>query len=214
MIGKNSLRHRTHYTVTGCGEPIIFIHGVGLDHTMWHHQVNYFKKEYHVYTYDMLGHGKSEKINQASCKLTDFVDQLLDFMHEMNIERAHIIGFSMGGMVAQLFSIVYPEKVRSLIIANAVANRTEEERERVLNRLQQVETYGAKSTIDAAINRWFSKRFITENKNTINDVKNRLKQNDEKSYIQAYRLFATADAYLWKCLEKITAPTLVITGEN
>lgn len=204
----------THYKATGSGEPLIFIHGVGLDHTMWHQQIEYFSAHYTVFAYDMLGHGETEKMNQDAYSLEDFVEQLATFFQTVQIEQAHIVGFSMGGMVAQLFSITYPEMVKTLTIANAVANRTKEEQAAVLKRVKRVEEKGKDSTIDPAIERWFTASYLRANKEVIESVKKRLKQNDEKSYVNAYRVFATADETLWNQLTKIKAPTLIITGEH
>lgn len=117
----------TQFSYAGKGEPLIFIHGVGLDHNMWISQISYFSKLYTVYAIDMLGHGKSERLHQENVTLDDFIKQLYEFYTALNIDSAHVVGFSMGGMVAQYFAICYPERVKTLTIANAVANRTDEE---------------------------------------------------------------------------------------
>lgn len=206
-------KQKTNYISTGRGEPLILIHGVGLDHTMWQSQIEYLSSFYTVYAYDMLGHGHSE-IPADIYKLEDFSNQLNDFMKMLHIESAHIIGFSMGGMVAQRFCLSFPKKVKSLIIANSVANRNDEERKSILNRVRQVENEGKKATIEQAIDRWFSKEFIKNNIDIVKKIRNRLKTNNEKAYLNAYRIFATADRELWDKLNHIQVPAFIITGEN
>ncbi|MDW8797129.1 alpha/beta fold hydrolase [Staphylococcus shinii] len=203
----------TYYVTAGTGEPLILIHGVGLDHTMWKEHVNYFSSYYQVFAYDMLGHGKSRKPDKEKYELQDFTEQLLNFMNELNIHKPHILGFSMGGMVAQSFGIVYKEKVKSLTISNAVAHRNDKERLSVQGRIQDVEEKGKNSTIEPAIERWFNDEFIRRHLNLINQIKQRLKNNDEDSYLKAYRVFGEADRLLWEDLCEINAPTLVITGQ-
>ena len=207
-------KKKINYVSTGDGEPLILIHGVGLDHTMWQPQLEYFSSFYKVYAYDMMGHGDSEKPVRDFYKLEDFSSQLYEFMKGLNIESAHIVGFSMGGLVAQEFCLSFPEKVKSLTIANSVANRNDEERKLVLNRVKQVEDEGNNATIGAAIERWFSKEYIKNNIDTTKKIRYRLETNDEKAYLNAYRVFATADRELWDRLNQIQAPVFIITGEN
>lgn len=204
---------RINYASLGEGEPFILIHGVGLDHTMWQYQLDYFSSFYKVYAYDMLGHGGSEKPLKKEYTLADFTNQLSDFMEMHQIESAHLLGFSMGGMVAQSFSIAFPEKVRTVTIANAVANRTEEENNSILQRVKLVEKEGKDATIGAAIERWFNADYIMSHPDTVERIKLRLETNDEKAYLNAYRVFATADRALWNKLPQIKAPALIITGE-
>lgn len=205
---------KTNYSSSGEGEALIFIHGVGLDHTMWCSQISYFSNYYKVYAFDMLGHGNSQKLDQSQYTLKDFTEQLYDFCNRLDIKNAHIIGFSMGGMVAQHFSICYPQMVKTLTIANSVANRTEKETNAILDRVKMVEKNGKNATIDAAIKRWFTNDYVNTKQEIIVKIKERLKQNDEKSYLNAYRVFAMSDKQLWGKLEYIKVPTFIITGEN
>lgn len=214
MRNESSRNNMTHFVSAGNGEPLIFIHGVGLDHTMWQSQLDYFSSFYKVYAYDMIGHGQSEKPVKDYYRLDDFSNQLYSFTEMEQLEKAHIVGFSMGGLVAQKFSLIYPEKVKSLTIANSVANRNEEERKSVLGRVEQVEKEGKNSTIDAAINRWFSEEYIQNHSDVVQQVRTRLETNDDQAYLNAYRVFATADQDLWQELHQIQAPTFIITGEN
>lgn len=213
-MNEDALRDKqTQYVSYGEGEPVIFIHGVGLDHTMWQYQLDYFPSFFRVYAYDMVGHGASKMPSKDFYELKDFVIQLKNFMEVTHIEKAHIVGFSMGGMVAQAFSITYPEKVQTLTISNAVAMRNEEERKHVLNRVELVEKDGKNSTIGAAIERWFSQDFMKKNPDIIMKIRKRLEENNERAYLNAYRVFATADKELWDKLNQIQVPVFIITGE-
>jgi pimeloyl-ACP methyl ester carboxylesterase len=202
-----------NYIEKGQGDPIFLIHGVGMDHTMWHNQIDFLSISYRVIAFDMIGHGESAKPEQ-NYYLKDFVEQLYTLMNLLEIDQAHIIGFSMGGMVAQLFGILYPGKCKSLCFMSAVANRTKEQQQAVLNRVGQVEREGHLATIDAAIKRWFNESYYNQNPEIIKTVKTRLEKNDPKSYLKAYTVFATADQELWGKLDQISSPTLIITGEN
>ncbi|MFC7394138.1 alpha/beta fold hydrolase [Scopulibacillus cellulosilyticus] len=201
------------YEEKGHGEPVILIHGVGMDHTMWTKQVDALSKYYRVIVYDMLGHGGSDK-PPAPYNLSQFVNQLVALMNVLQVESAHIVGFSMGGMVAQAMAIMHPEKVRTLTVMSAVANRSEQQQKSVLSRVTAVKESGASGTVEPAISRWFNKEFIDQNKKTINLIRERLNNNDPSAYLAAYTLFAAADQELWPMLSQISHPTLILTGEN
>jgi proline-specific peptidase len=203
----------TRYEEQGTGEPLILIHGVGLDHAMWGQQVNELSKHYRVIVYDMLGHGGSSH-PPGPYSLSQFVEQLAMLMSELNIDNSHIVGFSMGGMVAQAFALTHKEKMKTLTIMNAVANRTEVQREAILSRVEEVEKIGPQATIDPAIQRWFNPNFLNTQDKIINLIRKRLQTNNPASYLASYTLFATADQELWHLLDQIDVPTLIITGEH
>ncbi|OCA92910.1 alpha/beta fold hydrolase [Pseudobacillus wudalianchiensis] len=201
------------YEEKGMGEPLILIHGVGLDHTMWEKQVEGLSKHFRVIVYDMVGHGGSEH-PPAPYTLSQFVEQLAELMNYLKIGKSHVIGFSMGGMVAQAFALKYQEKMKTLTIMSAVANRTAEQRKAILLRVEEVRKTGAASTIEPAIQRWFNKEFIKKEKAIVDRIRKRLETNDPSSYLAAYTLFATADEALWPSLKQISQPTFILTGEH
>lgn len=203
----------TYYTETGAGYPLVLIHGVGLDHTMWVRQVDELSQYYRVICYDMQGHGRSA-CPAGPYTLEQFADQLLFLLDSLNIGRAHILGFSMGGLVAEAFALKAPHKLATLIIANSVAKRTNEQRKGVLSRVEEVREKGHTATIDAALERWFTPAFREAEPHVIQAVRRRLEQNDPAAYLAAYTLFATADAELFDQLSGIACPTLCVTGEN
>jgi (E)-2-((N-methylformamido)methylene)succinate hydrolase len=202
-----------HYEEQGTGEPLILIHGVGLDHTMWEKQVAGLSENYQVIVYDMIGHGRSEH-PPGPYTLEAFVEQLEGLMNFLKIKASHIVGFSMGGMVAKAFALKNLHKVLTLTIMSAVANRTREQREAILSRVEEVKKFGPTATIESAIERWFSKEYIKKEETIVNQICNRLNTNHPASYLEAYTLFATADEILWPELRKISVPTLILTGEH
>ncbi|MEH7384447.1 alpha/beta fold hydrolase [Bacillus sp. JJ1521] len=201
------------YEEKGNGEPLIFIHGVGLDHQMWEKQVKGLSQHYRVICYDMLGHGGSEH-PPGPYSLSHYVGQLAGLMQHLGLKESHVVGFSMGGMVAQAFALEFPEKIQTLTILNAVANRTDEQRKAILLRVEEVKKSGAQSTIETAIQRWFNPEFLVNNESVVNQIRTRLQTNNPHSYLAAYTLFATADQELWPKLTTIKLPTLIITGEH
>ncbi|UFJ40896.1 alpha/beta hydrolase [Brevibacillus humidisoli] len=202
----------THYTEAGNGAPVIFIHGVGLDGTIWKQQVEALSKAYRVICYDMIGHGQSA-CPAGPYTLAQFVKQLEDLYEELELDQAHVVGFSMGGLVAQGFAALHPEKVSTLTIVSSVAKRTEEQRRAVLARVREVEQRGHQATIEAAIQRWFSPAYMAKHPQVIESIRHRLRANHPDAYLAAYRVFAAADEELYQQLPLISCPAWIVTGE-
>ena len=144
----------TRYRVDGAGHPLVLIHGVGMDLTMWDAQTAALGRHLTVIRYDMLGHGGSAMAPGAT--LTDFVDQLRRLLDHLAADQVFLVGFSMGGMVAQAFAIRHPDRVARLVIMSAVYDRPPAARAAMQDRVRQVEREGAGANLEVALKRWFT----------------------------------------------------------
>lgn len=106
---------KLHYEIRGKGEPVIFIHGGLVDSRMWDAQVEEFEKHFQVIRYDLRGFGKSD----VSTRPYSHIDDLQTLLKSLKIEKASIIGLSLGGMIAIDFTLEHPEMVDKLILAGA-----------------------------------------------------------------------------------------------
>jgi len=106
---------KIYYETQGSGEPIVMISGCGADSSEWFSQVPDLSLRYHVITFDNRGTGRSDKpdIPYSMEMMADDVAGLLD---SIGIEAAHILGYSMGGVIAQEFALSYPERTLTLIL--------------------------------------------------------------------------------------------------
>lgn len=108
------------YEVKGEGKPIFLVHGFGSKKESWMAQFDPLSEYFKVIRYDCRGSGKSERPNQPySMEL--FTDDLKGLMEFLNIERAFLIGFSLGGTILQNFALKYPDKVDKLILISSIA---------------------------------------------------------------------------------------------
>ena len=98
------------YTKQGGGPPLILLHGNGQDGNYFTHQMEYFSPRYTVYAVDTRGHGRSPR-GEAPFTITQFAQDLSDFMNEHDILRAPILGFSDGGNIALTFALAHPGRV-------------------------------------------------------------------------------------------------------
>ena len=191
--------------------PVVFIHGVGLDHRMWDYQINYFN-EYSVLTYDLLGHGKTP-CDKDKLSLKDFSNQLLEILNHLKIEKVNLIGFSLGSLIALDFSARYQKKLEKLILIGTTYKRSEQERSLVLDRFNQAKLN--KPISKQALKRWFSDKYLDENPKTYDLFMNILnkKPNDHKNFLKAYELFANHYDDI-AAIRKIDRKTLVMTGSD
>jgi len=210
-------------TVTAA-TPVVFIHGVGLDGSMWAPVIDCLAArvvrapaesdgQVPAIAPDMLGHGHAPK-PPGPYRLDDFVDNLTAQLdaHASDTTTVDVVGFSMGALVAQLLALRQPHRVRRLVLIGGVFDRSPAERAAVVQRVADVRNGGYTDSIAAAIERWFTPEFAEQHPEVVDSVRTRMAANDERAYADAYEVFATADAELTGKVHRISQPTLVITG--
>jgi pimeloyl-ACP methyl ester carboxylesterase len=211
--GRKWIEGGTHFRVSGEGPPLILIHGVGLDLTLWSHFTAVFESRFTVIRYDMLGHGLSAK-PPGRRRLDDFTDQLHRLHDYLDVGPAVVAGFSMGGLIARGYVARHPDRVERLVLMNTVFERDAAQRTAIQSRVEMVIRDGNASTIDMAMARWFSPEFLAANPDLEAALRRRLESNDAHGYLEAYRMYADADGTLSGDLEQVTCPTLVVTGSD
>jgi pyruvate dehydrogenase E2 component (dihydrolipoamide acetyltransferase) len=102
----------------GEGDPLVLLHGFGGDINIWVFNQEALAAEHTVYSLDLPGHGQSTK-DVGDGDLASFVQALADFLDAMEIEKAHLVGHSMGGAVAGAFANAHPDRVSSVILISS-----------------------------------------------------------------------------------------------
>ena len=202
----------TFYSLNKVNEknPIVFIHGVGLNKEIWEPQVNFFKN-YNTLTYDLLGHGKTP-LKKSKVSIKDFSKQLFNLIKELNFNKIHLVGFSLGALIAQHFASEYSDKLSSLIIHGSIYKRTEDQKRVLRNRFETAKINKSASK-ETALKRWLSDNFSKENPNIYKKIYSILERNDRLDFLKCYEIFVnyTDDDSM---LKKINVNTLITTGEN
>ena len=111
------VRHRLVYEATGDGEPVIFVHAGIADRRMWATQVPAFSERFRTITYDMRGFGESVMVDEPFTHSGD----LVELMDSLEVDRAHIIGCSIGASATLQFAIEYPNRASSIVLVNGDA---------------------------------------------------------------------------------------------
>src|SRR5438874_13499453 len=100
--------------------PIVFLHGVGSDKSVWRPQLEHFAPERRAVAFDYPGYGDSDSAPEGTSR-DDYAAVILAAMTELGLDRAHICGLSLGGVVAIAMSHLWPKRVASLILADTFA---------------------------------------------------------------------------------------------
>jgi pimeloyl-ACP methyl ester carboxylesterase len=154
---KNILFKNTNisYSDTGKGTAIVLLHGFLENKTMWNHYVDAFSKNYRVITIDLLGHGKTEPQGYVHT-MEDNADVVNEVLSHLGINKAVLVGHSMGGYVALAFAELYTEKVEGLVLLNSTSKPDSAERKLNRNRAIKAVKQNYAAFIGLAIGNLFS----------------------------------------------------------
>jgi (E)-2-((N-methylformamido)methylene)succinate hydrolase len=191
--------------------PLVLLHGVGDSHRGWDAVVAELGADVDVIRYDLRGHGDAPKRPLVE-SVDDFVDDLMAVLDERRVAAAHLVGFSLGGLIAQRAAVREPHRVATLTVIGSVAGRTDAEAARALERLHAIESVGPVGVATQSITRWYTPNQLTADPGITERVLAQMAALDSAAYAAAYRVLATTD--LAPDLHLITAPTLAITGEH
>jgi len=104
--------------------PIVFLHGVASDKSVWHSQLDHFGRTRRAVAFDYPGYGDSDPAPKGTTR-DDYASAIISAMHELGIDRAHICGLSLGGVIAIAMHHAAPERCDSLILADTFAMHPE-----------------------------------------------------------------------------------------
>ena len=187
--------------------PIVLIHGVGLNHTIWEPQIDYFDNT--VLAYDILGHGKTP-LNKNIISFDDFSDQLLNLIDELKFEKIHLIGFSIGSLIARNFAVKNNNRLKTLTLLCSVFKRNKKQQQIVNDRFELSKK--SRSLSRQALKRWFTDQYLEKNPNIFEKITSILIQNNMENFLKIYELFVKhKDDEKFK---NIKSKTLIMTGEN
>ena len=187
--------------------PVVFIHGVGLTYEIWQPQLDFFK-DCSTLSYDILGHGKSS-LNKEKISFDDFSEQLVNLINEFKINKIHLVGFSIGSLIARNFAIKFNNRLKSLILLGSIYKRSEQQQKIVNERFDQAKKELKLSK--QALKRWFTDEYLENNPNTYEKISLILSSNNMSNFLKVYELFVNHKND--EDFNEIKAKTLLMTGE-
>ncbi len=209
------------YELTGEGKCLVLIHGFSDNRTMWYNQVPEFSKQYQVLTYDVRGHGQTETPG-GEFSMGLFADDLEALLRVLNIERACVLGYSMGGRIGLEFALKYPEKITGLVFANSGimgsdVQITEEEMKEMMERREQMMALFKTGDIEVIADAMAERSLSPDLKDTRPEVFLKYKevklQNDPRHYLSIMEGMMAAMATP-PDLSQLKCPVLIIAGEH
>jgi 3-oxoadipate enol-lactonase len=199
------------YRRAGRGPCVLLIHGVGGDSRNWDAIAGRLRARFDVIAMDLRGHGRSDLIT-GPLDAHDLARDALQVLDEANVGTCAVVGFSLGGAVAQALALDHPERVDRLALIGTVAGRTADEQAKARERIRFLEAHGTAGIAEANRERWFTDAFRRDHPDIVEQRVAQVKACDGPSYLHAFRVFATSD--FADRLHEIRVPTLVVTGEH
>jgi pimeloyl-ACP methyl ester carboxylesterase len=139
---------RVHYERRGTGAPLLLLHGIGSSSRAFRHQLSELSDRFDLIAWDAPGYGQSEDPPTAEFSIEDQADRAAQLLDELRLDSAHVLGVSMGGVVAQLLYHRHAKRVRALVLCDTNpgggAAPEPERSERVRQRVQNLERLGAR----------------------------------------------------------------------
>ena len=192
-------------------DPLVFIHGVGLDHRMWGPQIKSLNN-HSIITYDLLGHGRTP-YGKEEVTLNDFSNQLDYLLQFLKIDKINLIGFSLGSLVALDFASKFQDRLKTLTLLGTTYGRTIEQRSLVIERFEQAKLN--KPISKQALRRWFTDQYLKDNPEIYDQFIKILTKKDEDhlNFLKAYKLFANHQDDI-DIIKNIKTKTLIMTGSG
>jgi pimeloyl-ACP methyl ester carboxylesterase len=200
-----------YYEIHGEGQPLVLIHGLGSSTRDWEYQVQEFSKAYKVITFDLRGHGQSDK-PAGPYSMSMFAADTIGLLRGLGIDRAHVVGLSLGGGVAFQLAVDAPQMLKTLTIVNSTPElivRSFKDRLMVWQRIAIVKLLGMRKMGEV-----LSKRlFIKPEHDALRQIfVTRWAENDQRAYLDAMR--ALVGWSVTAQIGSIQCPTLVISADQ
>lgn len=199
-----------NYEDAGDGDPVVFVHGVGSSSDAWDPVLARMPDGRRI-RIDLRGHGRSERVPEPQYTLALMADDVLALIDHLGLSKVALVGFSLGGLIAQYIAVHHGSRLTALGLISTVAGRDAAEKERVVERLATLERDGPLGHLANSVDRWFTAGFLQANPDIIEARRQKALENDPACYLAAYRVLAYSD--LAEELQRIDVPALVMTGE-
>jgi pimeloyl-ACP methyl ester carboxylesterase len=207
--------HRVHYEEHGDGDPVLMINGLGADLGAWRLQTDHLKHFFRVIVFDNPGVGQTEG-PRGPYSSALFADVAAGLARRLGIERAHVVGASMGGLIGQQVAVRHPELVRSLVL-HCPWWRADRYTNALIRSWQAYARVAGMLELGRQIWLWvFTPRFYEEHPETFAELERQVLQGPHPQSVEAF--CDQAEACLTheplEDVASIAAPTLITVGDT
>ena len=197
------------YKDEGNGPTIIFIHGLGENADSWNKQINYFKKSFRVIAPDLRGHYRTEDGNIADITLHQFSEDIITLLDYLKIDKAHLVGLSMGGIILQEITRKYQHRINTLSICNSTAYASPEALAGLNVRLMMIKNMSMDDMANFIVTACLPSKHDPDVYKEAFEI---FRKNRKEAYTAS--TIATFSVDFRDHLKNINLPTFILCGEN
>jgi 3-oxoadipate enol-lactonase len=194
----------------GSGVPILLLHALGVDRRLWNGLLALLPGRA-LLTYEFPGHGQVHGPTEPFT-VHDLAEQLAGALRGGGWTRAHVLGVSLGGLVAQDLAAHHPDLVERLVLVDTVATYPPEQIGRWHERAALARSSGMGPIVAGTLETWFTAGFLAEGGPQVQSVRAMFATTDPQVYALACEALADADTR--ELVSRISAPTLVVCGDD
>lgn len=198
-----------HVTGRADGPVVVFSNSLGSTHRMWDAQLAAFEDRFRVVRYDTRGHGRSP-VPTGPYSIDDLADDVVALLDTLGVERAHVVGLSLGGMTAMRLAARNPERVDRLALLCTGAQLPPASA--WTDRAATVRAHGTGSVAESVVSRWFTAQYLAEHPAERAGYEAMVAGTPAEGYAGCCEAIAALD--LRADLPAISAPTLAIAGAD
>lgn len=199
-----------YFEEAGRGSAVVLAHGGGGDLSQWRHQVPAFAQHHRVITFDARGHGQTRTAAPIA-GFADFTSDLADLLCHLEIQGAHLVGATLGGVTILELALAHPQKARTLTLISTAADSTDEMRARFEASAAVVESGDLDGFAEGFIHFIFSSAFAARHPAEVEEFRARLAAIDPAGYAQSIRALGNRPG-LTARLARLRVPALIVTG--
>jgi pimeloyl-ACP methyl ester carboxylesterase len=205
-----------YYEIHGSGEPLLLLEGLGYSTWMWHRQIEYLAQHYQVIIFDNRGVGDSDKPDHPYT-IEMMARDAAGLLHKLGVKKAHVLGVSMGGLIAQQLAILFPRVINKLVLCctshggpNSVPMPQE-----IINLLNTVdESMSAERKLVLAMSPAFRPGYMEEHPEEIEEIIHWRMEKPTPRYAWLHQFMAAAAFNVEDSVGTITTPVLILSGDQ
>ena len=191
------------------GVPVVFLHALGLDLTWWDHQIADLGRDYDVVACDLPGHGLSGPLD-APPTFDVMARAIAGVLAHVDAGPVHLVGISLGGMIAQTLAVTYPASIRSLSLVATSCTFPEATRRVVGERARVARAGGMALIAPLSLERWFPPAFRDRRPDVLDRATKTMLPQDPEYHASLWDMVATLDVE--RRLSALTCPVMIVAG--
>jgi len=200
-----------NYTIDGEGPWVVMSHSLACSLEMWDPQIEALKVQYKVLRFDTRGHGRSDA-PAGAYTLDQMADDVQGLLQALNVERAHFVGLSMGGMIGMTYALKYPGRFRSLVLCDTSSRLGPEVQPVWADRIKTVTEKGMEPLVEPTLKRWFTEAMVSKHPPVLDKVAAMIRATPPAGYAGCCHAIPKID--VTARLKEIKCPIQVIVGEQ